>query len=238
MQQSLCYAPPNAMDDNADSQQGNDHVKDAAMDCAATAAIGTAAHTIDCDAPHPRANQANAPPRWVEQLRQNQGAGLREAYQDHHRVIRAFARRLLGEENAAEDLVQEVFLALPKVVQRYQGAAPVESFLLGIAANKARHFVRSAARRRKAYQRFAEELSPKTEAPDHHLARRQLAARLHDALERLSLKQRTAFVLCHVEERSAAEVATILGCPASTVRDRVRSARAELQRWATKEGLK
>ncbi len=185
-------------------------------------------------------NTADAPDSagdWVAQLTRGEGAGLRIAYQQHHQILRAFSTRLLGDEQAAEDLVQEVFLCLPRAIHQFRRESKVESFLLGLAANKAKHHVRAAARRRAAMARYAEHDEPSLPATDEEVARRQLADKLHDALETLSLEQRSAFVLCAIEERNATEVAQILSCPPSTVRDRLSRARARLEQWARKEGL-
>src|SRR5215831_7015549 len=50
----------------------------------------------------------------VERLRGGSSPALGEAYDLYHEPLRAFARRLLGDDAAAEDLVQETFIALPK----------------------------------------------------------------------------------------------------------------------------
>ena len=168
-------------------------------------------------------------------LRAGQPAAVARAYDLHHVAIRGFARRLVGDLEVAEDLVQDVFLALPRAIRRFQGGSALRTFLIGIAINHARHHVRAAARRRRALSRLAEDRRPGPDSPDETAERHRLAARLLLALDELPLRQRLAFLLCEVEERSSAEAATILGIPDATVRTRLHHARARLRAALTTE---
>ncbi len=66
--------------------------------------------------------------------------------------MRAFAKRLVGETAATEDLVHEVFVTLPKAIRGYRGDSSLRTFLISIAVNHARHHVRAAVRRRRAME--------------------------------------------------------------------------------------
>lgn len=171
-------------------------------------------------------------PDLVVRLRAGDRAAVAQAYTAHHAPVRAFARRLLGDDAAAEDVVHDTFLALPRAVAGFRGEASLRSFVIGVAANRARRHVRTVARRRRVMQRLAEvdEVRGATAVrPDELTARRQLADRLAAALDELNHDQRVAFVLCEVEQRSAVEVAAILGAPEGTVRSRVFHARRRLR---------
>src|SRR5262245_51140879 len=144
----------------------------------------------------------------AERLRNGDLAALGEIYDEHHEHVRAFARRLLGDASAAEDLTQETFVTLSTAVHGYRGEAPLRSFLLSIAVNHARHHLRGAVRRRAAYVRSAAEAprsGPRT--PLDEAQRAELARRLTRALDALPLGQRAAIVLCEVEGRTSGEVA-------------------------------
>ena len=154
---------------------------------------------------------------------------IAELYREHHQHVRAFARRLLRDDASAEDLVQETFLALPSALRSYRGDSPLRSFVMGVAANHARHHVRSATRRRAAYERSAgEEIAPPS-TPQDRAERKELAETLTRALDELPADQRDALVLCEVEEHSAAEVAKIVGAKEATIRTRVFHAKKKLR---------
>jgi RNA polymerase sigma-70 factor (ECF subfamily) len=162
---------------------------------------------------------------------------LGQLYDQHHLAVRALARRLLGEE-AAEDLVHDTFLGLPKALRRWNGQGALRSFILGVAVNHARHHVRGAARRRLAMARYAEEPRASHHSQEEASEQRRLAELLMHALDQLSFQHRAAFVLCEVEERSSPEVAQILGIPEATVRTRLHHARQKLRAALHKAGVR
>src|SRR5262245_48197561 len=88
---------------------------------------------------------------------------MRTIYDRHHVALGTFAQRLLGDVQAAEDLVHDVFILLPRLLGRFEPGRSLHSFLLSIAANHARHHLRSAARRRRKVESYAREPRSTTE---------------------------------------------------------------------------
>lgn len=174
----------------------------------------------------------------VERLRRGEIAAIGEAYDQHYAAVRAFARRLTGDDAAAEDLVHDVFVALPGAIGRFRGGASFKTFLLAIAVNHARHHLRSAARRRAAMERLAQEPEPCAPSPEREVNRASLAQALNRALDALPVAQRVAFVLLEVEERSAREAAEIMGVPEATVRTRLFHAKQKLRTLLEEEGYR
>lgn len=157
-----------------------------------------------------------------------------ELYEKHHARVRSFARRLVGENSIAEDLVHDVFLALPTLISRFRGESSFESYLISIAANRAKEYIRSAARKRAMVAKFANEPPAREERPDETYERRELANALSVALDQLPVDQRIAFVLCEVEERTSVEVAAMIGESDGTVRARVFHAKKKLRDYLEK----
>lgn len=175
--------------------------------------------------------------RW-----QNVAAGdvlaLRDIYRAHHVQVRAFAQRLLGDVAAAEDLVQDVFIAVPKAARRFSFETTPSSYLLGIAANCASKHIRASKRRRAASERLSLVPPSPVATPDDEAHASRLIEQLMRAVDQLPDKLRIVFVLCQIEERDATEVGTILDIPPSTVRGRLRAARERLQShnsWLSQE---
>ena len=171
----------------------------------------------------------DTPHALVVRLQAGDAGAIRRVYEDHHVPVRAFAQRLVGDVEAAEDLVQDVFVALPKAIARFRGDCALRTFLVSIAVNHARNHVRAAARRRGALARLGREPSPSS--PDLHrdLERRELASRLMLALDELPLDQRVAIVLSEIEEQTSGTIATIVGAPEGTVRTRIFHAKKKLR---------
>jgi RNA polymerase sigma-70 factor (ECF subfamily) len=165
----------------------------------------------------------------VVRLERGDPNAVGEVYDQHHAAVRAFAKRLVGDASASEDLVHDVFVALPKAIAGYRGDSSLRTFLIGIAVNHARHHVRAAARRRNAVEKFGSEPPALGADPERDARRRELARMLARALDELPLEQRVAFVLCEVEERTSREAAEIAGVPEATVRTRLFHAKKKLR---------
>ena len=176
-------------------------------------------------------NDTPADTDLVTRLRAGERAAAEEVYVAHHAAIRGFARRLVGDTAAAEDIVHETFVALPRAVRRFRGDGSLRAFLIGVAANHSRRHIRSAMRRRRATERLAarEEVSVRTVDATSQLINRQLANRLWAALDALPIEQRVVFVLCEAEQRTSVEVAEIVGAPEGTVRTRLFHAKRKLR---------
>jgi RNA polymerase sigma-70 factor (ECF subfamily) len=165
----------------------------------------------------------------VERLKQGEVAAIGELYDTHHVAVRAFARRLVGDLAAAEDLVHDVFCALPNAIRGFRGDSSLRTFLIAVAVNHARHHVRGAARRRAAIEKLGREPTGDAPGPEHDARRKELAELLTRALDSLPIEQRVAFILCEVEERTSREASTIAGVPEATIRTRLFHAKRKLR---------
>ena len=167
----------------------------------------------------------------LDDLRRGDLGGLARAFDRWHQRVRVLARRLLSDDAAAEDVVQEVFTALPRAARHFRGEVELETFLLAIAVKRARHHQRAAARRQRALARLSDEEPGAPRSPEQEVYRRELGLRLAAALDHLPLRQRLAFVLCEIEDLTSAQAAIVAGVPEATVRTRLFHARRRLRAW-------
>jgi RNA polymerase sigma-70 factor (ECF subfamily) len=186
---------------------------------------------------------APVPATDADELYDRAAAGEPQAvaviYDEHHGAVRAFATRLLGDPAAAEDMVHDVFMKVPKALARWRRSGSLRTFLIGIAVNHARHHVRAARRRRAAVERLGKEPpAPPAESPEATLRREELARALQRALDKLPLRQRVAFVLCEIEERTSVEAAQIAGVSEGTIRSRLHHAKAKLRASLKRAGIR
>jgi len=166
-------------------------------------------------------------------------AGDEEAFAALYRRRQAgvyrFALQMSGSEAVAEDVVQEVFLALMREGHRFDAArgSSLASYLYGIARN---HVLRVFEKERPTVALAEEETG---EAPAHEnlvargdplgdLTRADEVGRLRQAVLALPAHYREVVVLCELHEMSYAEAAEALGCAVGTVRSRLHRARAML----------
>jgi len=138
-----------------------------------------------------------------------------------------FAYAMTRSAPFAQDMVQEVFLALLENAARYDPArGSVRAWLLGAA----RYAVldRLRAERRFAVRDAAEEEPAAPCVGEEQVLAAQRLERLHAAILELPFEYREALALCELAELSYAECAAVLRCPIGTVRSRLHRARALL----------
>jgi RNA polymerase sigma-70 factor, ECF subfamily len=153
-------------------------------------------------------------------------AALDALFERFHVAVYRFLGRLApADEMARDDLVQATFLAARRGANRFRGGSSVKTWMLGIAANLARHHLRGERRRREKHARYAEGLQIVPEQPDERLERREVLLEIEAALGRLPHDQQVAFILCDLEEIPGVEVARAVGVPAGTLWRRLHVAR-------------
>jgi RNA polymerase sigma-70 factor (ECF subfamily) len=150
--------------------------------------------------------------------------GFRSLVERHSRSVFRLAYRLTGNEQDAEDVVQETFLRAYKQLPHFESRASFGTWLYRIAANYSLDLIRS--RKRHQAQRAAGDeendamLSIPTPAPgpDRVAYSAQVEGRISSAMAELSEQERTAFVLRHFEGFSIEEIASTLDLGASAAK--------------------
>ena len=140
-------------------------------------------------------------------------------------AVYRFALHMTGSAALAEDVTQEVFLALLNSGRRYNPTrGTLASFLYGIARN---FVLRKLERDRSEPQAVAEEPACEEDLLDD-LTRRETIERVRRAVISLPPSYREVIVLCDLENASYEEAAAALDCPIGTVRSRLSRGRVML----------
>jgi RNA polymerase sigma-70 factor (ECF subfamily) len=147
----------------------------------------------------------------------------------HEAVYRFAARLPMTDELARDDLVQATFLEIRRAAPSFRGTSSVKTWILGVAANIARHTLRAERRRRVHQARYLEQLAGSAEPLDAQLERRKLLARVAEALATLPSDQQIAFILCDLEQLPGVEVARVLEIPEGTLWRRLHTARKAMR---------
>ena len=146
-----------------------------------------------------------------------------------------FALQMCGSEAIAEDVTQEVFMALMREAGRYDTSrGSVAAYLYGIARN---HVLRHLHRDRHAVQ-LVDETEEDGPSPHLHpvadgdplgdLTRSETIESVRQAVLALPAHYREVVVLCELQEMSYAEAAEAIGCAVGTIRSRLHRARSLL----------
>lgn len=142
-----------------------------------------------------------------------------------------FALHLTGSPSVADDVTQDVFVAVIRDAGRFEpGRATVPAWLCGIARNYVRR--RLAVDRGTASIESEDGLEAALPAagpdPLQDLTSVEAIEALRRAVLSLPLRYREVIVLCDLQELSYADVAAALDCPVGTVRSRLSRGRALL----------
>jgi RNA polymerase sigma-70 factor (ECF subfamily) len=168
----------------------------------------------------------------IERIATGDRDAFAELYQRCRSDVYRFAVHMCGSPALAEDVVQDVFVAVIEDTSGYRpGRSGVLPWLLGIARNQVRRW----RHRRPMLPLTGDEtdvgrrLGVETD-PLVDLTRQRHEAALAGALLKLPVHYREAIVLCDLQELSYDTAANALGCAIGTVRSRLHRGRALLAR--------
>ena len=149
---------------------------------------------------------------------------LGQLYDRFGRACHALARRVLGDDNLAQDVVQEVFLTVWRDAARYQpGRGTVASYLLTITHHKAVDLVRreeGVRRRRSGPPELLDSVPSPAPGPPEHAWESVRRDRVRSAMSDLPDPQREVLALAYFGGYTQSEIATLTGVPLGTVKTR------------------
>jgi RNA polymerase sigma-70 factor (ECF subfamily) len=129
----------------------------------------------------------------------------------HHASVYRVCLGILGDEDSAADSSQEAFMKAIRALGGYRGDASFRTWLLAIAANEARGFLRRRARRREQDIEKAGPVASTNPDPEEGLMVREGAERVRELIAALPEKQRLAVTLRIFEGLSFKEVGELIG---------------------------
>lgn len=176
--------------------------------------------------PQPNPNESGRAEEMalLGQLQAGDERAFETLYERHMPPVYRYALRMTGSTSDADDVVQELFLALIRSARGYDPErGELRSYLYGLA-------------RRLILKRLPSEVlvSDDTSEPaveDDPFERLDLEQRLtlvRTAVESLPAAYREVVVLCDLEEMNYADAAAAMGCAVGTVRSRLHRARTML----------
>jgi len=166
----------------------------------------------------------------IEQARAGDGEAFRVLVEQHSRAVFRLAYRMTGNEQDADDMVQETFLRAYRQIGRFDSRSKFSTWLCRIATNCSLDLLRTRQRRRELDSSAAPSLVADEPAPDRLVLSQQVQQKVAAALAELSPAERAAFVLRHFEGVSIGEISRVLGRPNGATRHSVFRAVQKLRR--------
>jgi RNA polymerase sigma factor (sigma-70 family) len=165
---------------------------------------------------------------------QRDGAALEALIRRHGSMVWSVCRRILGNEQDAEDAFQASFLVFVRKATSIRPREQVGNWLYGVAYRTALK-ARTKDARRRAKERRAAAMTPTQTETD--VSWSELLPLLDQELARLPDKYRAAIVLCELEGRPRKEAARQLGIPEGTLSSRLATGRRMLAKRLGRPGL-
>ena len=149
-------------------------------------------------------------------------------------AVVSVARRIIGDADEARDVAQLVFLRVWDSLARYDEKYSFNTWLYRIATNLSIDFLRANRSRERAHGATLHLVRRREAALEEEATFALEASQVAELFERvsgdLSAKQKAAFVLREIDGLDSKDVAKILGCGESTVRNHLFNARKALQK--------
>jgi len=173
----------------------------------------------------------------VTRTREGDPEAFRVLVERHSIKLFQLAFRMTGNEQDAEDMVQETFLRAYKQLGRFESRAGVGTWLHRIAANCSLDLLRKRKRQDEqvnAIELEAEDTTPTLSSPapppDSQVFHLEVRQKVEAVMEQLTPMERTAFVLRHFEGRSIEEIGRALGTGPSATKQSIFRAVQKMRR--------
>jgi RNA polymerase sigma-70 factor (ECF subfamily) len=167
----------------------------------------------------------------LQRLGDGDEAALEAIYQRYGGACYRLARRLVGDSQLAEDVVQQVFLTLWQGTGYDPARGAVSTWLLTITHHKSVDLLRRDKGRRQRLGRDQEllEVAAAGPGPDDQAWTVLRAERTRSALRELPIEQREVLLLAYYGGYTQTEIAELTGLPLGTVKSRTFQAMRRLR---------
>jgi RNA polymerase sigma-70 factor (ECF subfamily) len=174
--------------------------------------------------------------RWAQT---NQMEAFDELVKRYRNDVFGLAFHYIRNREEAWDMAQEVFIKAYNAIGRFRGDSAFKTWLLRITANRCKDFFKKRKLATVAMENtVVEQTVSGGVTPEEKLRSTELGNAIEEALNSLSEKHRSAFILREFEGMSYDDMAEVMGCSTGTVMSRLHHARKKLQQTLSAMGIK
>ncbi len=167
--------------------------------------------------------------KLARKIKVSDASAFKTIFELYHEGIFNFAHYKLGNVEAAEDIVQEVFIKLWENRHQIKEGRSLKSYLYTIANNLALNYIRHNKVVIKFQQTLNEESSSQ-ESPHSSLEKKELHEKLLAGIAALPEKARLVFMMSRMEQLSYREIAERLDISIKTVESHIGNALKALRK--------
>jgi RNA polymerase sigma-70 factor, ECF subfamily len=201
------------------------------------------ANVVDTPPMPPMSSKPESDTELVARLQRGDDTAFEAIVRTHGGRLLSVARRFLGNNEDAQDAVQDAFIRAYKAIHTFEARAQLHTWLHRILVNTALMKLRD---RRRRPTESIEDLLPTYSSDGHQavasrdwsdavLERKETAAIVREAIAMLPDQYREVLVLRDIEEKDTAEAAALLGTTSNVVKVRLHRARQALRTLLDRE---
>lgn len=166
----------------------------------------------------------------VEQIRGGDEGAFEQLVRRKTSKVYALCHRVIGNAEDAKDISQLVFLKLWENLDKYDPSYAFDTWLYRLVTNVGIDFLRNKKSRENAVNSNLRLVKTSSDAEQTvTVQRKEIELVFQQVSSGLSPKQKTVFVMAEMEDLRSSEIAKILGCRESTVRNHLFNARKLMQ---------
>lgn len=162
----------------------------------------------------------------VQRVRLGDRLSFSELVKRHQRGLLRLSLRFVKDMGLAEDVVQESFIKAFEKLNSFEGRSSFKSWIFQITVNTARNKIREMRHETTDIENVHLAVAAQAETTLVHTA---IADLIHEEVDKLPFKQRTALVLRVYEDMSFKEISEIMDCPYDTAKANYRHALLKLR---------
>jgi RNA polymerase sigma-70 factor, ECF subfamily len=177
----------------------------------------------------------------IRGLRAREEDAFTEIVRQYQHKVFNLCYRIIGDRQEAEDVAQEVFIAIFKSIDGFRGDSSFSTWIYRVTVNRSKNRLKYLGRRSHRQHQTVEDtaegqmtespLSSDVPRPDGQALGRELERIIQDGLAQLDEDYRVVLILRDIENLSYQEIAEVVDLPEGTVKSRLFRARGALKAY-------
>ena len=141
-------------------------------------------------------------------------------YKQHYQALANFAMNMVNDDNAAKDIVQEVFVRLWKRREKIEFGPYIKSYLYKAVTNTSLNHIQSNKKRLQIFQTLIDK-NPIIRDGPNEMEKKEFHHKVREAIDKLPPKCRVIFILSKHEGKKYREIAEELNISIKTVENQM-----------------
>lgn len=162
---------------------------------------------------------------------------FRTLFHHYNKTLLPFVVKLVSPLHDPAEILQEVFLRLWKHRQKLADVDNPKAYIVRIVSNEAATYMQKLARQNRLMEKALQQRGQEPLTPEQHIALKETARLVTDAVEQLTPACRQVYVLSREEQLSLPQIAEKLQLSESTVKNQLVKALKDIRVYIRKNGL-